>query len=448
MVIRIKKLEKEGLDEIIILLMILQVLIIRWVSESIFNFFNIVLVTMIGIALLRYRSLMNSKCIITLLFFLSYQVLNFIVLGGRMDYFLRNWFRIFRSVVIVIYITNLIKVNSKLLSDVLERWWLGFNLYALLNIPILLQQKKHDFTLTSFESMIGKISYRNANYYSKDMMSGLFGLYGTPCLAMFITFLILFNITKTMECKQRVKKRMIQLLNLILIVFNLWMAAQNDNKGFYIILLLFAYLFVLSINENKLINSRSIKNKKEHRINGYIKAILCFFLMIIFGIIAYSSFDGFNEVVDMALLKIKEGIVFNQRRELIAVRGGGERFAMIMYALTSKRMAIVGAGLGNYVHTAGELGFAHFGQADVGTYLCLGGLVYIFLMFLIVYQCFKRNFNHPIVPKNMILTFFILSCYTHIFMDTSITISIMFAYFIIWKISQKQDVQNKKELLI
>lgn len=63
MVIRIKKLEKEGLDEIIILLMILQVLIIRWVSESIFNFFNIVLVTMIGIALLRYRSLMNSKCI-------------------------------------------------------------------------------------------------------------------------------------------------------------------------------------------------------------------------------------------------------------------------------------------------------------------------------------------------------------------------------------------------
>ena len=177
-----------------------------------------------------------------------------------MDYFLRNWFRIFRSVVIVIYITNLIKVNSKLLSDILERWWLGFNLYALLNIPILLQQKKHDFTLTSFESMIGKISYRNANYYSKDMMSGLFGLYGTPCLAMFITFLILFNITKTMECKQRVKKRMIQLLNLILIVFNLWMAAQNDNKGFYIILLLFAYLFVLSINENKLINSRSIKN--------------------------------------------------------------------------------------------------------------------------------------------------------------------------------------------
>lgn len=70
MVIRIKKLEKEGLDEIIILLMILQVLIIRWVSESIFNFFNIVLVTMIGIALLRYRSLMNSKCIITLLFFI------------------------------------------------------------------------------------------------------------------------------------------------------------------------------------------------------------------------------------------------------------------------------------------------------------------------------------------------------------------------------------------
>lgn len=58
-----------------------------------------------------------------------------------MDYFLRNWFRIFRSVVIVIYITNLIKVNSKLLSDILERWWLGFNLYALLNIPILLQQK-------------------------------------------------------------------------------------------------------------------------------------------------------------------------------------------------------------------------------------------------------------------------------------------------------------------
>lgn len=436
MVFKLKKFKLPSINEFIIGLMILQVLIIRWISEDVLDFFNIILVAACIIALCRYRSFINSKCVIVLILFVIYQILNFLTLGGSITFLLRNWFRTFKSLILVIYITNLIKTNPKLISKKLDSWWPWFNLYAIINIPILLQQRTHDFTFTSFGSFMGHISYRNANYYSKDMMSGLFGLYGTPCLGMFITFLLLFNVFKSIECKKGKNKayKFIHILNLILLGFYLWMATQNDNKGFFIMLLLFVVVLILSLNERRLAAMKNSYAKVRGRISGYLKVILIVTFTLAVAWFCYSTMDTFKDVVDMALQKIKEGITFSQRQSLLSVQGGGERFAMILYALSSVEMALVGAGLGNYVYTAGGLGFTHFGQADIGTFICLGGSIYILLMFTIVNFCFKRNFKNGILPKSLLAVFFLLSCYTHVFMDTSITISIMLAYFVIWKV--------------
>jgi len=436
MVFKLKKFRLPSLNEFIIVLMIFQVLILRWISEDVLDFFNIILVVACIIALCRYRSFINSKCMIALMLFMVYQLLNFLILGGSIHFLMRNWFRTFKSLILVIYITNLIKTNSKLLSKKLDSWWSWFNLYALINIPILLQQRTHDFTLTSLDSFMGRISYRNANYYSKDMMSGLFGLYGTPCLGMFITFLLLYNVYKSIEYKKAKNKmyKFIPILNVVLLAFYLWMATQNDNKGFFVMLLLFVVVLILSLNERRITTLKNSYAKVRGRIGGYLKVFFIVIVTLVAAWFFYSTMDTFKDVVDMAIQKIQEGITFSQRQSLLSVQGGGERFAMILYALSSAETALVGAGLGNYVYTSGGLGFTHFGQADVGTFICLGGSIYILLMFAIVYFSFKRNFKNGILLKSLLAVFFLLSCYTHVFMDTSITISIMLTYFVIWKI--------------
>lgn len=158
-------------------------------------------------------------------------------------------------------------------------------------------------------------------------------------------------------------------------------------------LLLFVVVLILSLNERRITTLKNSYAKVRGRIGGYLKVFFIVIVTLVAAWFFYSTMDTFKDVVDMAIQKIQEGITFSQRQSLLSVQGGGERFAMILYALSSAETALVGAGLGNYVYTSGGLGFTHFGQADVGTFICLGGSIYILLMFAIVYFSFKRNFK-------------------------------------------------------
>lgn len=239
-----------NLNQVVLTLLILQVIFFRWVSLELQDMINILLVSLILLALVRNKKILRLKCTLLLILFSCYQIINFVVLGGSVNYLLRNWFRTFKSLIIIFYITNLLKVNPKAITSILEKWRIWLNLYALANIPILLQQREHNFRFTTFTSFLGRISYRNAMYYSKDMMSGLFGLYGTPCLAAFITFLILYNYVDVRQGNRK-RYKIAVASNICICIFYFWMASQNDNKGFYIIFLLFACILLLCFEEGK-----------------------------------------------------------------------------------------------------------------------------------------------------------------------------------------------------
>lgn len=427
----VRRVKLPNLNQVILTLLILQVIFFRWISLELQDLINILLVGLILLSLVRCRNILRLNCTFFLILFFCYQIINFVVLGGSVNYLLRNWFRTFKSLIIIFYITNLLKVNPKAITSILEKWRIWLNLYALANIPILLQQREHNFRFTTFTSFLGRISYRNAMYYSKDMMSGLFGLYGTPCLAAFITFLILYNYVDVRQGNRK-RYKIAVANNICICIFYFWMALQNDNKGFYIIFLLFACILLLCFEEGKFFSLMQIKNVLKKRLNNVFKIGIVFATICGISVVAYISLDDFREIVDLMILKIREGFLAAEYSSYTSVVGGGERFAMILYALSSLDSGLVGFGLGNYVYTAGNLGFAHFGQADVGTFICLGGSIYILLMFGFIFQCFKRNFKSAFVTIIITLVFFVLSCYTHVLMDTSITVSMMLTYVVCW----------------
>lgn len=432
------------LDSCILLVMMWQVLIFRWISSNVQDIVNHIIVVLICISLIRYRNLTKKLSFTCFLIFIIYQLLNFIMLGGSIVYLFRNWYRTFKSVLIIFYLTNLLQYKSDLLCSILRKNIKLFNIYALINIPILLKQLTHDFSTTTLASLLGNESYRNSMYYSKDMMSGLFGLYGTPCLAMFIVFLIIYNYAYNHYCKVKSSKTF-DLYNIGLTIFYMWMATQNDNKGFFIILALFVVVLYIAINEEKILNNNTIKilNKPLTQLNLMIKMVFIMVGVILLMWFSYIAFEPFKLVVDEAFFKISDGLLLSTYTDYRNVIGGGERFAMILFALSKPQSAFIGYGLGNYLYTSGNLGFVHFGQADIGTFICLGGSVYIMLMFLVVYQSFKGNYKSNLIPQIMTFIFFILASYTHIFHDTSITISIMLAYIVCW-MAYNKFLNNKR----
>lgn len=430
---------KPNLDQLILTIMLLQVMIIPWISSSLADLVNYILVGLIAASLAQDRHFFRTICFALLIVFVIYQVINYCILRGSLQYLLRNWFRTFKSIVIIIYVTNLIRIKPLRLFTFLDKCSILFNIYAIVNIPLLLIQRSHDFRTTTLKSLLGKISYKGSAYYSKDMMSGLFGLYGTPRLTMFITFLLLYNFMKNHKNGKRVSKSY-SVLNTVLCVFYLWMAAQNDNKGFYIILLLFIIVLYFAYNEEKVRSSWLNKSLSLRRMSTVLKACFVVIGILIITGIFYNKIDAFKDVVDMSIRKIQEGLLWGAYSDYVSVVGGGERFAMILYALSKPESAFIGFGLGNYIYTSGNLGFTHFGQADVGTFICLGGSIYIILMFAVIYQGFKRNFRGTFFPKILLIIFMILSIYTHVVMDTSITISIMMIYAVCWYVIQGQGV--------
>lgn len=422
------KLSIPKLDEIILEITVFQVLIICWISLDLQDIVNHILVILIIISFIKKQKFFVSPLFGILLMFTGYQLFNYIFIGGDFYFVLRNWYRTFKSILLIIYYTGLLKTKYLFVEFFLLKHLKLFNFFAIVNIPILLSQISHDFSTTSFESFIGSISYKNAMYYSKDLMSGLFGLFGTPRLAVFMSFIIMFNYVAN-RLINKTKSSLYDIYNWLLSFFYIWAATQNDNKGFFIIFALFLFTTYISITNNNLSSCCYIPVNEKRQIL-FIRISIFFLAIASIFAITYTSSELFEETFNEAFLKIKDGFLSSANPNNIT--GGGERFAMILFALNTIDTALFGYGLGNYLYTSGNLGFKHFGQADIGTFICLGGCVYILLLYSVIYMAFKTTQNSYLITKAMLFLFFILSIYTHVLMDTGITISLLWFYVIIY----------------
>lgn len=203
------------------------------------------------------------------------------------------------------------------------------------------------------------------------------------------------------------------------LIFSCWVSAQNDNKGFYLMLMLFVVCYYIAGNEGKLVKNSSVTKQLRNVLGISI-------VIIIVGTVACLSYTYVNiirENIDLMIYKFNEG--YNNPEH---VKGSGERIGMIMFGLSDPFHSIFGYGLGLYLNRSDTLGFVHFGQADFGSYLCLGGLSYLFFLFSSAYFSFARNYKRFAFPMLMVVCFIILSIYTQPFYNSSSMICSVLLY--------------------
>lgn len=391
------KLRKEDfLDYVIYLIVVFNILIFRWLNIT--DFTNVVLLILIILSITK--SLKNYLTIIAIAFAIIpiYMIVNNHVNNGSFLIAASNYKSILVSLILLWYFSNLIRTKAKTMFTFLHYSFSIFNIFAIINVPIILLQLSGNRNFDGFMP--------NTNTYIPDLASGLFGANGIPELALFSSFIIVYNFYYRNTINDKSKKNVILIYNFILILVYSLLSLFNDNKFFYVILLVYLIIYYLV--------NLQLKNKNKKRLLRYLvylrKSLFGLALVGLVTFILY-NFTMIGNDINQMLHDFQLGI-----NRTYLVQGSNERFGMISFILQDKLHRWWGYGIG-YVHwtTPYTFGFMHYGQSDMGTFMCLGGIAYIIVICFYVIKCIFNCIHSHIIAMLLVITVFLLSIYTQIF---------------------------------
>jgi hypothetical protein len=356
----------------------------------------------------------------------AYLFVHYVFIGGNIALLIQNGGMIGMRICICYYFVTLISRKQEFVVHLMENLCVIFNLYAMLNIPVIMLQLMGHYELAARGMNLSSFMW-------EDMVSGLFGLYGTPYMATYFSFLIVYNYELlSKEHNIRIHRSLLKLFNICLLIFICIVSLYNDNKGFYIIFLSFILVYYLI----KII----AKNEKRNiliKLLNIIKNIVPIVSILLVALFIAYKYTPFKKTVDMI-----ERIIVNATSDRI-IAGSSERIAMVLYALKNPEIRWLGAGLGKYgMKQSGALGFLHFGQSDLGAFWCLGGTLLVICIFVIMGMILRHVFNDNLIIAIEILLLLLLLIFTNVLTATSITVSyvlyVMTCWLCIRRISTKK----------
>lgn len=415
--LRIKFKKKDILDYIIIFMIILYVFILNW--------FNVQITSMIGILIviswfLNFKSRITKtdfSIVWSLVFIFLYSVFNYVIKGGSITVFSENLSRVFLRLLIFVYFGLLLCYKSEFIKKFVMSLFPIFNIYAIINIPITILQFTGHYELAAYGMNL-------TNYMKEDMISGLFGLYGTPYMALYYSFLFIYNnyyISKNTHNRTS-KYIILRIYNAVLLIYMTILSLTNDNKGFFIVFVIFNSVFYVL----KLLNKTSKKSLIDRIVYILKKSIIVIIFAVVIFVVAY-NFTALKEVID-AYLKIIE---LATRTKINA--GSSERFHMILETLRNADMRWTGVGIGKYGwKQSGALGYLHFGQSDFGSCMCLGGLIFTVLIFYNVYIVLNKIFSDNLITIMLLLVFTFLMLFNAAITSTSMMVFYILFIIVCW----------------
>lgn len=391
----------------ILIFWLLQIMCFTWLNIT--KYTNLILIiAMLGILVLS-RKLANNIGMVVGSLVILYAVLNYFWCGGSTTVWISNILKIFPQLLVVLMGTYLMKYKADYLLEVFKNkilFW-TINIYMVLNIPAILLEQRGAFWLSGRTNAV--------NTFVPDLMSGLFGFNGTPYLALFSALFFLYSYFYYKHSVLRYKKIYVAYV-LTMLVFYTYISTQNDNKGFYIIFVIFIFIYYLTSVLSKK-HYKSIMLQAFHVIRKFLPIMLILVFTVYF---MYKYLDAFRDIVELMIVKINEGMQYN------SVVGGGERFGIIFYALNGNVNKAVGEGIGKYYwQQEYAFGYSHYGISDMGTFLCLGGCILVILLLIFVYVNMEDVFQNFIVSISILIMVLFLMVYTQLFTASSATISLM-----------------------
>lgn len=394
---------KIGKDEFILLLMYIEAIVFGFVGQT-QNFNRLILLLIILRLFCDYK-----HCMRDLLWFYLYIMLfaiNIVINGGRFDIGIRNFLVFLYPLSQAYFILYLCRYKRDVLKKCFDRGFWLFNITAVLNLLAA-------FVQCFMPGIITPVNIYDYTVMSVDNISGLFGYGATHTLCLFMIFIIIYNTVKLRQTKSKLKRYVMLLYLLIITIAMCVISIIGDNKAFFLMLPVSAVLYYA------LINLRTNNQK------AILKLCVLVVFVTIMLLIFYNINSLFKSLVDKYILR-----TLNIAWEAIGVGneayGSTERIAIIGFAFAMLSTWILGTGFGSaMVFESGYMGFAHFGQADLGALLILGG-IWITLFIVIMYCNFFMSMALPQGRRNVIcwlsMVFFVLvTClYTQCFTRTDI----------------------------
>lgn len=388
------------LDFFIYIIVIFDILIFRWLGVT--SFVNVILLILVTVAILK--SIVQRLNLNLLLYFFMIPLYFFINIRVTSTSFLEainNFKEILLPLLFIMYYSILIRYKSATIKYFINKSFSIFNLFAIINIPIILLQVSgiYAFNGPLQDIVVG----------SSDVGSGLFGANGTPQLALFSAFIIIYNFYYA--TKNNSHNKIIIIYNIILAICYMILSMMNDNKFFYVIL--FVYLFIFFVNNFLLANRNSNVNTK---ISNVITRMVPLLILLIGLIVFLYSFTQVGNSIDQMMHDVQIGI-----EKTYLVQGSNERFGMLSFILQDTAHKWIGYGIGYATWTTPfTFGFAHFGQSNLGSFLCLGGILFGIVILFYVGKCVFNCVYNKVIAILFLMIILILSTYTQIF--TSLTL--------------------------
>ena len=356
------------LDEIVLIIMLFQVSLGSYLG--LLRRLNPIILLMILIRLvIGYK---QSRRVFRLLlplglFYLLYIINIFVSSGGKFEYARRNFLVVLYPMIQLFYV---VYINEKgIMIKFIEKYFIFLNMFGAFSIVVGFIQYYFPGSFAAV-NLTGEV-----NTFLGDSVYGLFGYNQQHTFGLYLIFLILCDFQYIKLEKSRIAKGMI----IFLLISSTALFAVADNKAFLLLLPLSFIILVIFDYLRETTFFRSIKLWKRF-VGGAVLFIILFLL-----IPSVRSFlqDNVINTVNNALHAINMG---NK------AYGTTERIAIILWALKRAETWVLGIGFDKAMVFEGKnyLGFAHFGQSDLGAFLILGGIWMTLIIVIYVYGCFYK----------------------------------------------------------
>ena len=409
------KLKFKWLDNIILWLIIGQVVVFRYFN--VFEIANKIILSLIVIRIMIY-CILNKKIVglskksysILLVFFII--VANGLIYGVN-DFFRSNVLMVLYPLIDMLYLTWYIKKYQEYFYLKLYKLRYLINIYFLINIVVMFIQLQGNYF------MIGVMTQKNDMY--EDLVSGLLGYSMVAAVCYFSVFVILYNFVIAETIRKKVNKCIFQLYNVILLGIMAYISIQNDNVQYFAVIAI--ALFFMMLVQKPLNTFKRIKT---------ICCIGAFGIIVI--LVALKMIPGLYDILNSNVFYKFSGALEHMFDGAAVTHGSMERLALIVYGILHANGLLVGKGLSYAgVYTPYTFGFVHFGNANIGAFICLGGiwfyltLIYCYSSRIVSMIQFSRKDKNTLLYGIIIsILFVVASMFSIPFTEVSISLCVVF----------------------
>ena len=345
---------------------------------------------------------------------------------GYGDVFWSNILMLFYPLLDIFFVGWYSKKYQFSMIRMLKKIVIPVNVYMWINIIVMLIQMRGTYF------MVGYSDWENPAYW--DLISGLFGYSTTHVVCMFTTGVILYDLVEIKLLKGNSKLYM-KFNIILLIIVSSWMAIINDNIAFFIVapLSIMCWIFF----------STNLK-----RVSKFLKICLACLTIVLLTSVTFTIAPDIRTFLYKEILYKFIGVFQVAQSGNNITHGSMERIAQIIYGLNVLNGWKLGAGFNKVgLFHNGYFGFAHFGNANAGGMVCLGG-IWSWLALCLVYSenissFLKVNKKSVIVFCFSIVFVILLSIYTTLFTDVSIALSAYFIVVVFWYANRLNIIDKK-----